>query len=76
MSPAAKIASPASLAPHLDNTLTPYPGEPEDVAYLVAFLVSDEARYITGQLIAIDGGTSAHSQWYTDVRRLRAESPQ
>jgi NAD(P)-dependent dehydrogenase (short-subunit alcohol dehydrogenase family) len=75
MSPAAKLAPAATLAPHLDNTLTPYPGEPEDVAYLVAFLVSEESRYITGQLIAIDGGTSAHSQWYTDVRRLHGEAP-
>lgn len=33
-----------------------YMGEPEDVAALVAFLVSDEARYITGQIINVDGG--------------------
>lgn len=31
-------------------------GEPEDVAALVVFLASDEAAYITGQVIAIDGG--------------------
>ncbi|HVC71484.1 MAG TPA: SDR family NAD(P)-dependent oxidoreductase [Acidimicrobiales bacterium] len=41
-------------------TLTPYAGEPEDVAHLVVFLASDESRYITGQMIAIDGGMSAH----------------
>ena len=31
-------------------------GKPEDVAHAVAFLVSDEAAYITGQVLAVDGG--------------------
>ena len=33
-------------------------GEPEDVAKLVRFLASEEAGYITGQVICIDGGMS------------------
>lgn len=41
-------------------TLMPYLGEPRDVADLVVFLASDVSRYITGQMIAIDGGMSAH----------------
>ncbi len=31
-------------------------GEPEDVAEAVAFLASDSARYITGQVLRVDGG--------------------
>lgn len=33
-------------------------GNPEDVANLIVFLVSDESSYITGQVIEIDGGSS------------------
>jgi dehydrogenase/reductase SDR family member 4 len=31
-------------------------GDPEDIARIVRFLVSDESRYITGDVIRIDGG--------------------
>lgn len=33
-------------------------GTPEDVARAVAFLASDEAAYITGQVLRVDGGVS------------------
>lgn len=52
---------PASmLAAYARTTLTPEVGQPQDIADLVSFLVSDESRYITGQTIVIDGGASAH----------------
>ena len=31
-------------------------GEPKDIAYTVLFLASEEAKYITGQTITVDGG--------------------
>lgn len=31
-------------------------GEPEDVADVVAFFISDDARYLTGQVLSVDGG--------------------
>lgn len=38
-------------------------GEPEEIASMVAFLVSDEARYITGGAFPVDGGVSSSSMY-------------
>jgi 3-oxoacyl-[acyl-carrier protein] reductase len=31
-------------------------GEPEDIANMIVFLASDDAKYITGQDYSVDGG--------------------
>jgi len=50
----------ASLRAYRDQLLTTELGQPSDIANLVVFLASDSSRYITGQMIVIDGGMSAH----------------
>lgn len=47
-------------------------GEPEDVAELVAFLASKRSRYITGQLIQVDGGILAHMPTMAPLHALFA----
>jgi 3-oxoacyl-[acyl-carrier protein] reductase len=36
-------------------------GQPEDIADVIAFLASDDARFITGQGLIVDGGVMTHS---------------
>lgn len=38
-------------------------GQPKDIANMVAFLVSDEANYITGGAFPVDGGVSSSSMY-------------
>jgi NAD(P)-dependent dehydrogenase (short-subunit alcohol dehydrogenase family) len=42
------------------HNLVEHTGEPSDIAALAAFLASDDARFITGQIISCDGGLLAH----------------
>jgi NAD(P)-dependent dehydrogenase (short-subunit alcohol dehydrogenase family) len=47
----------------LENTIpTKKAGHPEDIAHAVAFLASDESKFINGQVIHVDGGKSIGSQ--------------
>ncbi|MGW0668010.1 SDR family NAD(P)-dependent oxidoreductase [Streptomyces sp. NPDC002746] len=68
------IAPGAVVTPALENNLPqevvdslkrgdalPYLGSPEDIGHTMVFLASDESRYLTGQLLVVDGGMTAQS---------------
>lgn len=55
------------------HLLTPQIGEPDDLAALVCFLASDEARYINGQTYIADGGMLAHNPAMADLVDLAAQ---
>jgi 3-oxoacyl-[acyl-carrier protein] reductase len=45
-------------------------GTPDDIASAVSFLCSDEAAWITGQVLFVDGGyTAAHGQFFRWARK-------
>ena len=46
---------------YIDRSVLGRIGQPEDIADVMAFLASDDARFITGQGIMVDGGVMLHS---------------
>jgi NAD(P)-dependent dehydrogenase (short-subunit alcohol dehydrogenase family) len=62
----------AALSPEIVETakrhhLTPRVGYPDDIANAVAFLASDDASFITGHVLCVDGGVSCHQAHYADT---------
>jgi NAD(P)-dependent dehydrogenase (short-subunit alcohol dehydrogenase family) len=47
--------------------LTPRVGYPDDIANAVAFLASEDASFITGHVLCVDGGVSCHQAHYADT---------
>lgn len=61
MTPALREAFPPVLREAVEEeTLRDQLGSPEDIAEAVAFLASDAARNITGQVLVADGGCASH----------------
>jgi NAD(P)-dependent dehydrogenase (short-subunit alcohol dehydrogenase family) len=50
------IAEDPSRGEHMNNPLPVDVLEPEDISNAVAFLVSDEGRFITGVTLPVDAG--------------------
>jgi NAD(P)-dependent dehydrogenase (short-subunit alcohol dehydrogenase family) len=53
----------------MDIQNVPYLGEPEDIAAMALFLASDEARYVNGALMRVDGGMSCTTPATPVVRK-------
>lgn len=64
-------------AANLDATPLGILGEPDDVAHLIVFLISDESRYLSGAEIAVDGGytSQAGAKHLSDAVRGAAPAP-
>lgn len=50
-------------------------GEPEDIAWCAVYLASNEARFVTGQNIAVDGGLTTYLSGY-EIERGRLHTQQ
>jgi len=61
---------PEQIALFERHHLTPRLGTPEDIANAVVFLASDDAAFITGQILSVDGGLLAHHPTVAEVRAL------
>ncbi len=59
--PLAHGGDPSRLPDMSERQPWPDRGRPEDIAAAAAFLVSDDARFITGETITVDGGVMANS---------------
>jgi NAD(P)-dependent dehydrogenase (short-subunit alcohol dehydrogenase family) len=68
LSPPSLAIGEALIGEYTRHSDTPYVGQPEDTANLVAFLASDASKYITGQVIPVDGGLAQHSPLVAGAR--------
>uniref|UniRef100_UPI00047637BD SDR family NAD(P)-dependent oxidoreductase n=1 Tax=Ideonella sp. B508-1 TaxID=137716 RepID=UPI00047637BD len=75
------IVTPATRGAYVDSSLgrvmlrhqlSPRFGAPEDIAAAVVFLASDEAGFITGQVLCVDGGALAHQPYVADFGKESA----
>lgn len=65
--------SPEMLQVYEAHRLVQNVGTPEQIGALVAFLASEDASYLTGQTIVVDGGATAHQPWYISAKTVHPD---
>ncbi|MCU1458397.1 MAG: short-chain dehydrogenase/reductase [Actinomycetia bacterium] len=69
------LVPPADKRIFEEYTLLPRLGEPEDIANAVAFLASDLAGFITGQVLTVDGGLHTAVAFDAAITAAHSEPP-
>ena len=73
LSPGVKAVMPPAIQKAiLKHVPTPRGGKPEDIGHLAAFLASDDASYINGQVISVDGGIGVRFPHDAEMAELMA----
>src|SRR3546814_16041469 len=57
------------------HKLTPYLGRPDDIANAAVYLASDDSRFVTAQLLFVDGGITAHMPHVAEFRAAFEADP-
>lgn len=45
-------------------------GQPEEVASMIAVLLSEESSFVTGSIVGVDGGTYPEAEYYSSIESL------